>query len=85
MLKVRCFDAKAVADNMVIVNDLARLPFTAFGPGTDKGDTRALPEIWKEADAFKASADKMQAEVAKLPGQNYEFSQPIQLRFNAGG
>ncbi|MFN3860031.1 MAG: CusA/CzcA family heavy metal efflux RND transporter [Roseateles sp.] len=24
----------------------------------------------------------VQAEVAKLPGQNYEFSQPIQLRFN---
>jgi cobalt-zinc-cadmium resistance protein CzcA len=24
----------------------------------------------------------IQAEVAKMPGNNYEFSQPIQLRFN---
>ena len=28
--------------------------------------TRALPEIWTEADAFKSGADKMQAAVAKL-------------------
>lgn len=26
--------------------------------------------------------DAVKAEVAKMPGQNYEFSQPIQLRFN---
>ena len=61
------FDAKAVADNMVIVNDLARLPFTAFGASTDKGmPHRAKPEIWSDAAKFKAAGDKMLAEVAKL-------------------
>ncbi len=61
------FDAKAAADNAVIVSDLAKLPFTAFGDGTDKGmPNRAKPEVWKESAKFKAAADKMVAEVAKL-------------------
>ncbi len=37
------------------------------------------PEPRKTRDELIAA---VQAEVAKLPGQNYEFSQPIQLRFN---
>ena len=61
------FDAKAAADNAVIVSDMAKLPFTAFAEGTDKGlPHRAKPEIWKEAAKFKAAGEKMQAEVAKL-------------------
>lgn len=60
------FDAKVAADNAAIVETMSKLPWAAFGPGTDKGDTRALPDIWKEQDAFKAAADKMQAEVGKL-------------------
>ena len=50
------FDAKAVTDNMVIVNDMARLPFTAFGAGTDKGmPNRAKAEIWTDAAGFEAA------------------------------
>lgn len=61
------FDAKAAAFNANIVNDLAALPFTAFGEGTDKGlPNRAKPEIWKESAKFKAAADKMVAEIGKL-------------------
>jgi cytochrome c556 len=61
------FDAKAAADNAVIVSAMARLPFTAFGEGTDKGmPNRAKPEIWKDAAKFKAASDKMVAEIAKL-------------------
>lgn len=60
------FDAKVAAENAAIVETMSKLPWAAFGPGTDKGDTRALPEIWKEQDAFKSGADKMQAEVIKL-------------------
>ncbi len=37
------------------------------------------PEPRRTRDELLAA---VQAEVAKLPGQNYEFSQPIQLRFN---
>lgn len=60
------FDAKAAQDNMEVVSTLAKLPWTAFGEGTDKGETRAKPEIWKESAKFKEAADKFQVEVVKL-------------------
>lgn len=60
------FDAKQAQDNMEVVSTLAKLPWAAFVEGTDKGETRAKPEIWKEAAKFKESADKFQAEVAKV-------------------
>jgi cytochrome c556 len=60
------FDAKAAQDNMEVVSTLAKLPWAAFADGTDKGDTRAKPEIWKESAKFKEAADKFQAEVVKL-------------------
>lgn len=61
------FDAKAAADNAVIVREMSMLPFVAFAEGTEKGlPTRAKPEIWKEQAKFKAAAEKMQAEVVKL-------------------
>jgi cytochrome c556 len=61
------FDAKVAADNAAIVSTMAKLPFAAFGEGTDKGmPNRAKPEIWKDAAKFKAAGDKMVAEIAKL-------------------
>ena len=60
------YDAKAAAENAELVSALAKMPWTAFGEGTDKGDTRAKPEIWKESAKFKEAADKMVAEVGKL-------------------
>jgi len=60
------FDAKLVAENAAIAESMGKLPWAAFGPGTDKGDTRALPDIWTEQAQFKAGADKMQAELGKL-------------------
>ncbi|MFM2111363.1 MAG: hypothetical protein RLZZ271_23 [Pseudomonadota bacterium] len=60
------FDAKAAADNAAIVESMSKLPWAGFGEGTDKGDTKAKPEIWKDAAKFKEGSDKMMAEVAKL-------------------
>lgn len=60
------FDAKVAADNAALVETMSKLPWAGFGPGTDKGDTRALPQVWSESDKFKAASEKMQAEVAKL-------------------
>jgi cytochrome c556 len=60
------FDAKVAAADADVVALVSHLPWTAFGAGTDKGDTRAKPEIWKEQAKFNDGADKMQAEVAKL-------------------
>jgi cytochrome c556 len=60
------YDAKAAAENADVVATLSKLPWAAFGEGTDKGDTRAKPEIWKESAKFKEASDKMQADIAKL-------------------
>ncbi len=61
------FDAKAAADSADIVATLSKLPFTAFGEGTDKGlPQRAKPDVWKESAKFKTAADKMVDAVAKL-------------------
>ncbi len=60
------YDAKLAAENAEVVAALAKLPWVAFGEGTDKGDTRAKPEIWKEAAKYKEASDKMQAEINKL-------------------
>jgi cytochrome c556 len=60
------FDAQAAAANATIVATMSRLPFTAFGPGTDKGaPTRAKPEVWSDPKV-KDLADKMVAEAGKL-------------------
>jgi cytochrome c556 len=45
---------------------LSKLPWAAFGEGTDLGDTKAKPEIWKDQAKFKAAAEKMQLEASKL-------------------
>jgi len=60
------YDAKAALENAQVVNDLARLPWAGFGPGTDKLSAKAKPEIWTEQAKFRDHADKMIAESAKL-------------------
>lgn len=61
------FDAKAAAEHAAVVESLARLPWTAFGPGTDKGAPhRAEPAVWSDAAKFSQGAERMQAEVVKL-------------------
>ena len=60
------FDAKVAAENAEVATTMSKLPFVAFGPGTDKGDTRAKPEIWTETDKVKRLAEKMQEEIAKF-------------------
>lgn len=60
------YDAKAAAENADIAAAMAKLPWAAFAEGSDKGDTRAKPEIWKDSAKYKEAADKMQAEMVKL-------------------
>ena len=60
------FDAKAAAENAELATLMAKLPYTAFGEGTDKGETKAKPEVWSESDKFKAGAIRMQEDMAKL-------------------
>lgn len=60
------FDAKVAAENAEIVADMAKLPWQAFGEGTETADTKAKPEIWKQSAKFKELGDKLQSESVKL-------------------
>lgn len=60
------FDAKVAAESAAVAEYVGRLPWVAFMEGTDKGETKSKPDIWKEPAKFKEYADKMQAEMVKL-------------------
>ena len=61
------FDAKVAADSAAVAEFASKLPWVAFGEGTDKGrDNRAKPEIWSDKAKFNDYAEKMQAEMGKL-------------------
>lgn len=60
------FDAQAAARHGDVIAMVSHLPFNGFVAGSDKGETRAKPEIWSEQAKFKGAAEKMQSEVGKL-------------------
>lgn len=60
------FDAKVAADNAALAETLSKLPWSAFVEGTDKGATKAKPEIWSQEARFKEAAEKMQGEMSRL-------------------
>ena len=62
------FDAKAAAENADIVAEMAKLPWAAFGAGTEKGTipSRAKPELFAQPAKFKEYSDKLIVESAKL-------------------
>jgi cytochrome c556 len=63
---VRPFEAADVQANAAIVETMSKLAFDGFGPGTDKGETKAKPEIWANSDKFKSAAEQMQKAVLAL-------------------
>lgn len=60
------FDAAAAQNSARIIDTVARLPWEAVVPNSATGDTRLKPEALTSAADFKAAADKMQGETAKL-------------------
>ncbi len=61
------WDAKAVADNLAVVEAVHKLPFTTFVEGTDKvSSSKAKPEVWSDKAKFEKARDDMFAAVAKL-------------------
>jgi cytochrome c556 len=46
---------------------LSTVPKTFFAEGTDKGETRAKPDIWTNKADFDKKMDRMMSETAKLP------------------
>lgn len=62
----RPYNKDEVAWNAAIAEVMSKLPWDGFVAGTDKGETRAKPEIWTESAKFKSAAEKMQQEISKL-------------------
>jgi cytochrome c556 len=60
------YDKAAVEGDVAVIEMMSKLPWTAFPQGSDLQNSKAKPEIWKEQDKFKAGAEKMQQEVARL-------------------
>lgn len=60
------FDAKVAAESAAVAEFMSKLPWPGYVEGTDKGETRAKPEIWKEPAKFKENADKLQLEMSKF-------------------
>lgn len=60
------YDKDDAARRAAVVDFVIKLPWTAFAPGTEQGNTKAKPEIWLDMEDFKAKAKDVQAEAAKL-------------------
>lgn len=60
------FDAKLAAESADVATFMSKLPWAAFVDGSDKGNTKAKPQIWTEKTKFNEYAEKMQGEMIKL-------------------
>lgn len=58
------FDAARVQADVALVATLSKLPWAAFGPGTEGG--KAKDAVWKDGAKFKQAAEHMEGEIAKL-------------------
>lgn len=62
----RPFNAQEVQANAAIAETMSTLPWAAFIAGTDKGETRAKPEIWTDGAKFKAGGENAVKAMAAL-------------------
>jgi cytochrome c556 len=60
------YDAAAAARHGDVILVAHTLPWAGFTAGTDKGETRAKPEIWAEAGKFKEAQDRLHGDMVKL-------------------
>jgi cytochrome c556 len=60
------YNADVVRRNAGYLEVLAKMPWDGFTPETRNEKSAALPAIWNEPDKFKAAADRLNNEVARL-------------------
>lgn len=58
------YDPATAVANADVLAVIAKLPWAAFGPGTEGG--KAKPDIWKESAKFRELDDRLIAETDKL-------------------
>lgn len=62
----RPFNKDEAVRNAELLAQLSTMPKGFFGEGSDKGETRAKPEVWTNRADFDAKMDKMVQETGKL-------------------
>ena len=60
------YNADVVAVNATFLENLARMPWDGFDPSTKGEKSKAKPEVFTDSAKFKAAADTLEAETAKL-------------------
>ena len=60
------YNADVVAVNATFLENLARMPWDGFQQSTSGVKSAAKPEIYTDAAKFKAAAETLEAETAKL-------------------
>jgi cytochrome c556 len=60
------YDAALFAWYAGVIQSTSFMLPDAFAAGSDKGDTKAKPEIWKDAAKFKQTLDRFNADAQKL-------------------
>lgn len=60
------FDAKVAAESAAVAAYVGRLPWAAFTPDSDLGNTKAKPEIWSNRAKFDDLAKQIVIELDKL-------------------
>jgi cytochrome c556 len=66
------YDQAMVLANVQILDQVSKLPWKAFGPGTEGGD--ALDDIWLDEEGFKAAQKKYLDSLAPLTAAAKEGS-----------
>ena len=61
------YNKEEAVRNAELVSVLSDYQKNFFGPGTEKGETKAKPELWKNRADFDDKMEKMIAEAHKLP------------------
>jgi len=60
------FDWASLVESADAVELIGRIVVHYYPPGSDQGDTKARPDIWKEAPRFRQLSEDLQAESTKL-------------------
>ncbi len=60
------YNKDVFARNAAVIETMSHVVPEAFVPGTDKGETRAKPEIWSDNAKFKSALERFQSEAAKM-------------------
>jgi cytochrome c556 len=66
MKGARPYDADVVAISATYLENLARMPWDGFDPSTKGEKSKTKPEAFTDTAKFKAAADLLESETAKL-------------------